>query len=654
MGRVTKPTPTIALALLAPLAFVACGPDAVVGGGGGGGGPVGGPDAAVADGGGSLDGAGGGADAPSDIGWIIPEDLGPPPVYESCDEPPPAEWTWANQLCLLGPPAEVPAHGPLELALERHIPTSLAAHSTPIVAYLADDDGDGTLGPPGDAPRLLVVLTHEPTSKGAELWVFHGESGSLQWSEQGVAAASTPAVADLDGDGSPEVLVALQAGALAALRHDGKPWWSTPLNHLPYPWYRPHPAVSDMDGDGCPEIVLGAAIFDCQGALRWEGEDAAQGVIADLDLDGVEEAVYGHLAVGPYGQVLWTFPDALTSPQAPNSPAVANFDDDPEAEVLVSPLRKVRLHDHDGTLLWYLDLGEADPRESGAPVIADFDRDGRVEAAIAYRDVLLALNHDGSILWSQPVDDPSTGSLASAHDFDDDGYVELLYGDHARFQIFSGATGEVRYTFEEHVSNTFWEYPLVADVDGDGAAELLLPDISGVRVFGSGGAAWRGARTTWNQHAYAVTHIAEDGSVPLQAIPNFLLWNTFRASAPTAVPEITDLRPELITVCEQDCGGGLMRVRVRLHNSGTTDLPAGLRIALYSPQGGILSVRQTDEPIPALHTTPTLELLFKRADAGDGPLLLSADDDGKGGEQVAECDEENNRLIVQGPFCDAE
>ncbi len=638
---------------LAVVALAGCGPDASVGGSGGAiDASIGGTDAGVLDTWAPLDGSSVPDDALfGDVSFTIPEDLGPPPVYEACDDPPPASWTSANPLCLHGAPGEIIAGGELSLELERQIPTNIPAHSTPIIAYLEDDDGDGTSGP-GDTPRLLAVLTHEPTSDGAELRVFRGDTGSLQWSENGIAAAATPAVADLDGDGEPEVIIPTEDGSVRALRHDGSPWWTTPLTWIPSPWYRPHPAISDMDGDGCPEIVLGMAILDCTGAVRWEGEEAAQGVIADIDLDGVEEAVFGHMVVDPDGTVEWAWSDPLTKPQAPNSPAVANFDDDPEAEFLVAPLRKVRLHDTDGSLLWFVDLGAADPRESGSPVVADFDRDGLLEAGIAYRDVFIMLNHDGSILWSRHIDDPSTGAVASAHDFDDDGYLEVLYADHARLQIFSGDTGETRFVFEDHASNTFWEYPLVADVDGDGASELISGDLNGLRIFGSGGSPWRTARSVWNQHAYALTHIREDGSVPAHALPHFLVWNTFRASAPVAVPPIHDVRPELITVCEQDCGGGLMRVRVRLHNSGTLDAPAGIKLALYGPTGAVLTLRQTDDIVPALHTTDTLELLFKRADAGDGPLLLSADDDGKGQGQLDECDEDNNQLVVLGPFCD--
>ena len=644
----------LSMSSLALVVAIGCGPDASVGGSSSGGldASVSSPDGAKLDTWAPLDASNPFGDVLfGDTAFVVPEDLGPPPVYEACEEPPPASWTSANPMCLHGPPTATAADGQLLLVLERQIPTNIAAHSTPIIAYLEDDDGDGTSGP-GDTPRLLSVLTREPTSEGAELRVFRGDSGSLQWAEDGIAAAATPAVADLDGDGSPEIVIPSQAGAIRVLHHDGTPFWSTPLTWIPTPWYRPHPAISDMDGDGCPEIVLGMAILDCTGAVRWEGEQAAQGVIADIDLDGTEEAVFGHMIVDPDGVVEWAWSDPLTKPQAPNSPAIANFDDDPEAEFMVAPLRKVRLHDTDGSLLWYVDLGEADPRESGSPVVGDFDRDGRLEAGIAYRDVFIMLNHDGSILWSRKIDDPSTGAVASAHDFDDDGYLEVLYADHARLQIFAGATGQTRFVDEDHVSNTFWEYPLVADVDGDGASELISGDLNGLRIFGSAGTPWRTARSVWNQHAYTLTHIREDGTVPTHALPHFLVWNTFRASAPVAVPPIHDVYPELITVCEQDCGGGLMRVRVRLHNAGTLDAPAGLRLALYGPTGAVLSIRETDQIVPALHTTDTLELLFKLADAGAGPLLLSADDDGKGAGVLDECDEANNQLVVQGPFCD--
>ena len=42
------------------------------------------------------------------------------------------------------------------------------------------------------------------------------------------------------------------------------------------------------------------------------------------------------------------------------------------------------------------------------------------------------------------------------------------------FFIFDGTTGETLFTYEGHASATLFEYPIIADVDADGAAEILL------------------------------------------------------------------------------------------------------------------------------------------------------------------------------------
>src|SRR3989442_220630 len=69
---------------------------------------------------------------------------------------------------------------------------------------------------------------------------------------------SSPAVADLDGDGRPEIVVATHPGLLYVLRFDGHslsvaPGWPRAVGaHI-----GSSPAVGDLDGDGTPEIVIG-------------------------------------------------------------------------------------------------------------------------------------------------------------------------------------------------------------------------------------------------------------------------------------------------------------------------------------------------------------------------------------------------------------
>jgi hypothetical protein len=61
--------------------------------------------------------------------------------------------------------------------------------------------------------------------------------------------------------------------------------------------------------------------------------------------------------------------------------------------------------------------------------------------------------------------------------------------------------------------------PVIADVDSDGQADLLVPsfavDAPGLlTVLESDGAPWAPARRIWNQYAYHVNNVLEDGRIP--------------------------------------------------------------------------------------------------------------------------------------------
>jgi hypothetical protein len=87
-------------------------------------------------------------------------------------------------------------------------------------------------------------------------------------------------------------------------------------------------------------------------------------------------------------------------------------------------------------------------------------------------------------------------------------------------------------------SCTWFEYPLVADVDGDGNAELLavannncgLGTDRGVFVFGDPDDDWVLTRPIWNQHTYHITNVRIDGSIPPVEDHNWLIpgFNNFR------------------------------------------------------------------------------------------------------------------------------
>src|SRR3546814_15227946 len=106
-------------------------------------------------------------------------------------------------------------------------------------------------------------------------------------------------------------------------------------------------------------------------------------------------------------------------------------------------------------------------------------------------------------------------------------------------------------------SGTTIEQPIVADVDGDGQAEIVvnlaggrtvdgIAHPGGISVYDAPADNWVRARTIWNQHAYSVTHVSSDGSIPAVPRANWLAGglNNFRTqSFPPADPARLDSFP---------------------------------------------------------------------------------------------------------------
>ena len=123
------------------------------------------------------------------------------------------------------------------------------------------------------------------------------------------------------------------------------------------------------------------------------------------------------------------------------------------------------------------------------------------------------------------IEPSSSSALSSAFDFEADGLSEVVYADQNRLRVFDGVDGTV--VFETEVgSATRLEYPIIADVDVDGKAEILVvanealsgPN-AGVFVYGTPSERWVPTRSLWNQYTYHITNILDDGTIPRAGRP---------------------------------------------------------------------------------------------------------------------------------------
>ena len=420
----------------------------------------------------------------------------------------------------------------------------------PVVADLNDDG----------IPDIIFSTFNRSWLAGGILRAISGDGGSELFSVTNpayrVQAGAEPAVADIDNDGRPEIMVSKNTSEIICFEDDGSYKWTsaTKVGRLAV-------AVADLDQDGTPEIIAGRTVFNNDGTVRWTGTAGRSyaSLVADLDLDGKPEVVTGSAAYRYNGSIYWT-----SSPGG--MPAIGNFDSDPYPEIVVVGGDNVSLKEHDGTLKWG-PVPMPDGGGNGPPVVADIDGDGEPEIGVGGRLHYVVFETNGSIKWmADIVDTSSRAAGSSAFDFDQDGSCEIVYSDHHFHRIFKGSDGTVLFK-TPGPSGTLIEQPVIVDVDNDGHVEIVFAvnnyafsGNTGIEVYGNDNC-WQTARCIWNQHTYHITNINDDATVPQFETNNWNVFNNCRAQSPHSCGEV-DVTTVNVTPPSQDVYPGPFTVNV--------------------------------------------------------------------------------------------
>ena len=526
---------------------------------------------------------------------------------------------------------------------------------TPVVGSLNDDNGDGLIDE-NDIPDIVVVTYG---GYGTLRAVSGDGSGELfNISNQELQGQGAVALGDIDNDGIQEI-VALTSSTVKAFEHTGALKWVSPSIAGSIYGTSDAPAIADMDGDGEPEIIAGKAILrGSNGSIRGIGSHGRGGssnvgttaFAADIDADGIMEVVTGNALYTPDGATIWY------NGQGDGYVAAADFDQDGQGEIVVMNAGTVRLQDTDGSMMWSANIQNAGAYYGGPPTVADFDGDGEPEIGVAGQSNYTVFDTDGSRLWVQSTQDSSSGNTGSAvFDFEGDGVAEVVYADETRLWVFSGPDGAVKLSSPEHSNGTWLEYPVIADVDGDDQAEIVVAHTgtrTGFTVFGDSDQSWRPGRKIWNQHAYSITNVNDDGTIPKSPDLNWLTYNNFRSGDMDAGDGLKapDLTVEYGDICELECDQDRLLLWVHPGNLGAADVTDGSELVVNAVIGGS-TVEQESIPITealisgAFHEG--LEIELNDPDINTWSQIRVRITTGE-----LECDEDNNVLVVDGPFCD--
>jgi hypothetical protein len=314
-----------------------------------------------------------------------------------------------------------------------------------------------------------------------------------EWSWIDYEVISSPGVADLDGDGVPEVAVNttkykindFTIGSIFVL--DGKTGVEkfhiehVPANKTFGSHGRTTLAVGDVSGDGLPDIVYAGREANGKSPIH---------------------------AIDGKGALLWTSHlannTAATTAISNGGATLANFDDDPQAEVVFGGT----LIDHDGLMVWNQGgnggvLGSPAGYPGGISAVADVDGDDKPEIVTGKQawKVEWTPGNPPTVkvteLWNNA--DGTDGWPAIA-DIDQNGTPEVVLAASGFVRVLDGKTGKLWCGVDQSgvmcdKDATLRTKPLtipggglggpptVADFDGDGRPEIAIAAAAAYTVF---------------------------------------------------------------------------------------------------------------------------------------------------------------------------
>jgi hypothetical protein len=251
-------------------------------------------------------------------------------------------------------------------------------------------------------------------------------------------------------------------------------------------------------------------------------------------------------------------------------------------------------------------------------------------------------------------------------------------------------------------SNTIFEYPIVADVDGDFNSELVVgsntiafsrncPDAHdplfdggtcstsdpcasdlhecvegvcraprqsrvGIQVYGDRADGWVNSRPIWNQYGYHVTHVNDDGTIPATGAWR-VNWtepglNNFRqnvqgSAVAIPAPDLT-IRPDMGWSCDRS---PVQTFEVSVCNRGTEPVAPGVPVTFYARGASICEGSRTST---ILRPSDCETVSCTWNDAPEMPIDVEvvADDEAVGSDPYSECREGNNTATFREDSCD--
>ena len=413
-----------------------------------------------------------------------------------------------------------------------------------------------------------------------------------------------PNIVDFNGDGIPELLVYNRiynavtgillgkteipvTSAHAGLDRGRNTGWNQSSNFQ---------TAADMDGDGFPDIVAGGKVYKvnfnpaktsvtCSVIFSNPSVNDGFTAVADIDMDGNLDIVVSYAIGNTVYLDVW-------SPKSPINIHKAVYTSTTNYPAHSFPF----IGDIDG--FTHPITNKKHPEICLVTAMENSSLGGYVYAYKYTNSTTLTEK------WKLNTTDRSGGTGITLFDFNNDGINELVYRDEKKLRILNGINDNQQPGLADPgsefacESGTALEYPVIADTDGDGSANICVTCAAGygiapnyLRVYESATQPWAPTRPVWNQTQYEPLHINNNLTAARFPIPKNMEFNGRYPynGALIQVPIVNEhfnpimvaSDPAVVAIIITDAGGGNANVCVTIENKGDRNTNINLPVALY-------------------------------------------------------------------------
>ncbi|MDF3068915.1 MAG: Rhs-family protein [Polyangiaceae bacterium] len=416
------------------------------------------------------------------------------------------------------------------------------------------------------------------------------------------------------------------------------------------------PTIGDFDGDGLPELATAGAF-----AYR----------VFDLGCDGA--------CKDPTNKILWESPTQDCS-SAMTGSTIFDFEGDGKAEAVYSDECFTRVYDGETGAVKF-----STPRNSATwweqPVVADPDNSDRSKIIFSGAPLFYGFSYCGS---------PQAARNCESAGRNTGGCVDNLWPGvtcEKNDECVSGSCveGFCRCTTDADCGNTYVDdvanpnnvlvglacHKPLAGTPGAGnvcRAEfgnvttfpVAQQNFAGVFVYRDKLDRWASSRNLWNQHAYSITNINDDGKVPKTSEwqQNFKTagLNNYRQNRQGATSqELADITGALsaATACRLTADNQVIFTG-RICNRGLRGVGSNMPAAFYLGDDRTTPLCQTQTPGPVPKgECQNIECTIPKADVPpSSTIAMIVNDVGGGNRLVDECNYDNNVAQVKVAKCD--